>query len=103
MSIPEDTRVGRRIRAPGPKRILALDGGGILGLLSVEVLAQIESMLRTELGRGPEFVLADYFDFVAGTSAGAVIAACTLRRELGDRRRADAGGVGGHRRDRRAG
>jgi len=76
MSIPEDTRIGRRIRAPGPKRILALDGGGILGLLSVEVLARIEDLLREELGRGPEFVLADYFDFVAGTSTGAVIAAC---------------------------
>lgn len=76
MSDANDTRVGRRIRAPGPKRILALDGGGILGLLSVEVLARIEDMLRTELGAGPDFVLADYFDFVAGTSTGAVISAC---------------------------
>lgn len=65
----------QRIDRPGPKRILALDGGGILGLISVEVLAQIESALRT-LRRDPKFVLADYFDLVAGTSTGAIIATC---------------------------
>lgn len=68
--------VAERITAPGPKRILALDGGGIRGLITVEVLAEIESLLRRRLGRGPEFVLADYFDFVAGTSTGAIIATC---------------------------
>src|SRR5512139_979366 len=65
-----------RIQARGPKKILALDGGGIRGILTVEVLAGLESMLRKELKRGDEFVLADYFDFVAGTSTGAIIAAC---------------------------
>ncbi|HEX7139913.1 MAG TPA: patatin-like phospholipase family protein, partial [Vicinamibacterales bacterium] len=65
----------QRIDRPGPKTILALDGGGILGLISVEVLAQIESALRT-LRRDPKFVLADYFDLVAGTSTGAIIATC---------------------------
>ena len=28
-----------RIRTPGPKKILSLDGGGILGMISVEILA----------------------------------------------------------------
>lgn len=65
-----------RIRAAGPKRILACDGGGIRGLMSVEILAGIEEGLRARLGRGDDFVLADYFDFVCGTSTGAVIAAC---------------------------
>lgn len=65
-----------RIRASGPKKILALDGGGIRGMMTVEVLASIEELLRRELGRGDEFVLADYFDFVAGTSTGAIIATC---------------------------
>ena len=65
-----------RIRAKGSKKILALDGGGIRGILTVEVLAGLESMLRKELKRGNDFVLADYFDFVAGTSTGAIIAAC---------------------------
>lgn len=65
-----------RIRKPGRKKILALDGGGIRGMMSVEILAGIEDMLRHELKAGAEFVLADYFDFVAGTSTGAIIAAC---------------------------
>ena len=65
-----------RIRAPGSKRILACDGGGIRGLMSVEILAALEEALRGKLGRGEDFVLGDYFDFVCGTSTGAVIAAC---------------------------
>ena len=65
-----------RIRAAGPKKILACDGGGIRGLMSVEILARIEDALRAKLGRGKDFVLADYFDFVCGTSTGALIATC---------------------------
>ena len=65
-----------RIKSPGPKKILALDGGGIRGMITVEVLAQIESLLRRKLKQGSQFVLADYFDFVAGTSTGAIIAVC---------------------------
>lgn len=68
--------VVNRIQSPNPKKILACDGGGILGLMSVEILAKIESHLRGALGKGPEFVLADYFDFVCGTSTGAIIATC---------------------------
>jgi hypothetical protein len=59
------------------KRLLALDGGGIRGVLSLEILAEIERQLRDTVGRGrPEFRLSDYFDYVAGTSTGAIIAAC---------------------------
>lgn len=65
-----------RIQSPGPKKILACDGGGILGLMSVEILLKIEEELRNKLGKGPDFVLADYFDFVCGTSTGAIIATC---------------------------
>jgi len=65
-----------RMQTPGTKKILALDGGGIRGMLTVEILAIIESMLRQKLGRGEDFVLADYFDFISGTSTGAIIAAC---------------------------
>jgi uncharacterized protein len=62
-----------RIRATGPKHILALDGGGIRGIVTIEILARIESLLREKLGRSDDFVLADYFDFIAGTSTGAII------------------------------
>ena len=64
-----------RIQSSGPKKILACDGGGILGLMSVEILAKIEADLRKALEK-PQMVLADYFDFVCGTSTGAIIAAC---------------------------
>ena len=68
--------LAQRIDGHGPKKILALDGGGIRGILTVEILASIEELLRDQLGRGKDFVLADYFDFFAGTSTGAIIAAC---------------------------
>jgi hypothetical protein len=58
------------------KRLLSLDGGGIRGLIALEVLARFESVLRAELGRDDSFRLADYFDFMAGTSTGAIIATC---------------------------
>jgi hypothetical protein len=57
----------------GPRKLLACDGGGIRGIISIEVLAQIESELRKSSGN-PKLVLADYFDYVAGTSTGAIIA-----------------------------
>jgi uncharacterized protein len=64
-----------RMAARGPKKILACDGGGIRGLMSVEILARLEADVRAAYGR-PEMVLADFFDFTCGTSTGAIIAAC---------------------------
>ena len=63
-----------KIEPTSPKRLLALDGGGIRGLISIEVLAAIERQLRAQLRRGPEFRLCHYFDYVAGTSTGAITA-----------------------------
>jgi patatin-like phospholipase/acyl hydrolase len=66
----------KEILAPGkPKKLLALDGGGILGVLSLGFLAKIEATLRVNLKQDNDFVLADYFDYIAGTSTGAIIAA----------------------------
>jgi uncharacterized protein len=42
-------------------------------MISIEVLACMESELRRSTGNS-ELVLADYFDYVAGTSTGAIIA-----------------------------
>lgn len=64
-----------RITAAGQKKILTLDGGGIRGMMTVEVLAGIEKILR-EKQQKPGLVLADWFDFFAGTSTGAIIATC---------------------------
>src|SRR5260370_22364232 len=57
------------------KRLLALDGGGIRGVFALEILAQIESRLREKTGN-PRLLLADHFHYLAGTSTGAIIAAC---------------------------
>lgn len=67
------SHLAARIDAPGPKKILALDGGGIRGVITIEFLCRLEALLRERLGR-PDLVLADYFDYVGGTSTGAIIA-----------------------------
>ena len=59
----------------GPKRILALDGGGIRGILTVQILKRIESILRARAGGDKSFRLCDYFDLIGGTSTGAILAA----------------------------
>ena len=58
----------------GPKRILSLDGGGLRGVMTVQVLRSIETLLRQRFD-DPDMRLADYFDLIAGTSTGAIIAA----------------------------
>jgi len=63
---------------PGPKRILSLDGGGVRGMLSLEYLKRIEDLLRARFGHDPDFRLCDFFDLIAGTSTGAVIAAALV-------------------------
>ncbi len=64
---------------PGPKRILALDGGGLRGVLTLGFLAHIEALLRERHGNGAAFRLAHYFDLIAGTSTGAIIAAALAK------------------------
>lgn len=59
---------------PGPKRILALDGGGIRGILTLSYLKHLEDMLRARVGGDPDFRLCDYFDLIGGTSTGSIIA-----------------------------
>jgi len=62
----------RHLFGPGPKRILALDGGGVRGALTVAFLERIEALLSERDGK--DILLGDYFDLVGGTSTGAVIA-----------------------------
>src|SRR5437763_11995964 len=51
-----------------PFRILSIDGGGICGILPAAVLAELE---RRFLGGRP---ISGYFDMIAGTSTGGIIA-----------------------------
>jgi hypothetical protein len=59
---------------PGCKRVLALDGGGLRGVLTLSYLDKLESLLRDRYGGDPDFRLSDYFDLIGGTSTGAIIA-----------------------------
>lgn len=62
-----------QVRSPGPKRVLALDGGGVRGALSVAFLERIETLLADDgKGSGPEH-LCRHFDLIGGTSTGAII------------------------------
>ena len=61
-----------KLRRSGPKKLLAIDGGGIRGVIALEVLLEIEKILG---GGRSEFRLASYFDYISGTSTGAIIAA----------------------------
>jgi len=62
-----------------PKRILALDGGGLRGILTLSYLAEIESTLSERHGGAETFRLSHYFDLIAGTSTGSIIAAALAR------------------------
>ena len=62
--------------APGPKRILALDGrGGVRALISLAYLQRMEEVLGQRYGIS-DFRLCDYFDLIAGASTGSIVAAC---------------------------
>jgi predicted acylesterase/phospholipase RssA len=62
-----------------PKRILALDGGGLRGILTLSYLAKIEALLKERHRGSANFRLSHYFDLIAGTSTGAIIAAALAR------------------------
>lgn len=53
--------------------MLAIDGGGIRGVIAVEILGEIERMLREQTGN-PDLRLSDWFHFISGCSTGAIIA-----------------------------
>lgn len=57
-------------------RILSLDGGGIRGIMTCVILQYIEKEIQKI--EGPQAKLGDYFDLIAGTSTGGLIAAILL-------------------------
>jgi len=61
----------QRYESGGPRRLLALDGGGIRGVMTLGILKAIEQIVGQPL--------SGYFDYIAGTSTGAIIAASLAR------------------------
>jgi predicted acylesterase/phospholipase RssA len=63
-----------------PRRMLALDGGGIRGVMTARILLELETLLRQRVAGGrSDFRLCDYFDYIGGTSTGAIMAAALAR------------------------
>ena len=55
-----------RNQGPPKRRILCIDGGGILGTFPAALLAELEQRLDHPIG--------SYFDLIAGTSTGGIVA-----------------------------
>lgn len=55
--------------------ILSIDGGGVRGIIPGTVLAFLESKLQELDPENKDVRIADYFDYIAGTSTGGLIAA----------------------------
>ncbi len=62
----------RHLFGPGRKRILSIDGGGVRGVVALAFVARFEALLAEKAGRAIR--LCDYFDFIGGTSTGAIVA-----------------------------
>lgn len=77
-----------RYSKKSPRKLLTLDGGGIRGVLTLQVLIRMEELLREHSGQGDNFRLCNFFDYIGGTSTGAIIAAGLARgmsaKELSD-------------------
>lgn len=62
-----------------PRRMLSLDGGGVRSIITLGILYAIEQKLSEALRADRSFRLCDYFDYIAGTSTGAMLAAGLAR------------------------
>jgi len=58
------------INTQKPFRILCLDGGGIRGVITARMLQEVEKQIREHHQQS----LAEYFDMIAGTSTGSLLA-----------------------------
>lgn len=57
-------------------KILSLDGGGVRGIITAEILKEVERVTRSLYGQE----LWQYFDMVAGTSTGSLITVMIAKR-----------------------
>jgi patatin-like phospholipase/acyl hydrolase len=65
-------------------RILSIDGGGIRGMIPAMLIAEIEKRIRIATGQADRFI-SDYFDLIAGTSTGGILACFYLYHHNGNR------------------
>ncbi|MFM7766115.1 MAG: patatin-like phospholipase family protein, partial [Sphingomonadales bacterium] len=75
--ISEITSAKQKLKIPAEnKLILCLDGGGMRGILSIQLLKTLEKIAGI-----PAYAM---FDLVAGTSTGAIIAALMATGHTGE-------------------
>ncbi|MGF7230575.1 patatin-like phospholipase family protein [Arachidicoccus sp.] len=60
-------------------RILSIDGGGIRGIIPGVILRYMETQLQRKGDSSKK--IGDYFDFIAGTSTGGILACCYLMQK----------------------
>jgi len=58
-------------------KILSIDGGGIRGIIPGTILKYIETQIQQKTNN-PDARIADYFDLIAGTSTGGILALALL-------------------------
>lgn len=66
--------VVERLTGAHPKRVLCLDGPAVEVALTLAWLERLERLMRARYGE-PDFVLGNYFDLIAGSGFGAIVAA----------------------------
>ncbi|KAK3188820.1 hypothetical protein Dsin_028381 [Dipteronia sinensis] len=70
----------QQLKPNGKVRILSIDGAGATdGILAGKSLAHLQSFLRRKSGN-PNAHISDYFDVVAGSGAGGILAALLFTR-----------------------
>lgn len=77
------------VQLPSPPqkiRILSLDGGGLKGIITGKVLVSLEKKLQA-VTHNPLARLADYFDLIAGTSTGGLLAFLCLTPSMSEPKR----------------
>ena len=69
------------LRQPDKKCLLSIDGGGIRGVISLQILQRIE-LIAERISGNPTICLSECFDYIGGTSTGGILAAglaCGMR------------------------
>lgn len=64
----------KSLRQPHKKTLLSIDGGGIRGIFSIQILKKIEQIAE-QISGNPDIRLCDCFDYIGGTSTGGIVAA----------------------------
>jgi patatin-like phospholipase/acyl hydrolase len=67
---------------PNGFRLLALDGGGVRGVVALEILNELMARVKTRQGLAEIPRPADYFELAAGTSTGGIIGIMLFRLRM---------------------